>query len=228
MPVKNLKFLKVQFDTQIAAYEVSAFRGAIIDKVGREDTLLFHNHIEDAQYNYAYPLIQYKCLHHKPSIICLGEGVEEIHKFFGQPSWNLMIGDKRHEMKIDRLDLNQFKMQTWDKDFLYSIRNWLPITQKNYQEYTQLEGIADKVSYLEHKLVGHLMAFARGIDWFVEKEIKVKIIEYKEPHMLRLKGIKMMAFNLKFKTNVFIPNYLGLGKSVSLGFGVVQEVKDKR
>jgi hypothetical protein len=30
--------------------------------------------------------------------------------------------------------------------------------------------------------------------------------------MLRLKGIKMMAFNVRFKTNVSIPDYVGLGQ----------------
>ncbi len=228
MSVKKLKFLKVQFDTQIAPYEVPAFRGAVIAKVGREDTLLFHNHIEDQQYNYAYPLVQYKTIQKNPAIICMGEGVEAIHKFFEQRNWDLTIGDKTHEMKIHKLDMNQFTMQVWDKSFQYSISNWLPITQKNYEEYTHLESIGDKIKYLEHKLIGHILAFAKGIDWQIEEEIKVSITDYKEPHFVRLKGVKMMAFHLSFKTNVFLPNYLGLGKSVSLGFGTVREVKERR
>lgn len=224
--MKKLKLLKVQFDAKIAPYEVPAFRGAVIEKVGRENTLLFHNHLDDTKYNYNYPLVQYKTLYNNPSIVCLGEGVEEIHKFFEKPSWDLTIGRKSHEMKIHRLDMNQFTMQLWEKKFEYSIFNWLPINQKNHQDYNQLDALAEKISFLENKLIGHLLAFAKGIDWFVEDEIKVSITQFNEPHSIKLKGVRMMAFDLKFKTNVFIPNYLGLGKSVSLGFGVVRQMKN--
>jgi len=41
--MKKLALLKVAFDTTIQPYEVSAFRGAIIDKVGRQHEW-FHNH----------------------------------------------------------------------------------------------------------------------------------------------------------------------------------------
>jgi hypothetical protein len=35
-----------------------------------------------------------------------------------------------------------------------------------------------------------------------------------------------MGFNVNFKTNLFLPNFIGLGKGVSKGYGVVlQEQK---
>jgi hypothetical protein len=30
-----------------------------------------------------------------------------------------------------------------------------------------------------------------------------------------------MGFNVNFKTNLFLPNFIGLGKGVSKGYGVV-------
>ena len=39
-----------------------------------------------------------------------------------------------------------------------------------------------------------------------------------------LKGQKMLGFTGTFKTNFIIPDHLGLGKSVSRGFGVVKKV----
>lgn len=221
----KLKFLKVQFDTQIEPYEIPAFRGAMIAKVGKENTLLFHNHIDEQKYHYAYPLVQYKTIYRRPTLVCLGEGVEVVHKFFEQQNWDLLIGEQMHKMPIHTLDMNQFMVQVWDKNFEYQIRNWLPITQSSHKEYGELEGMIDKIAFLEKKMVGHLLAFAKGISWKVAEQIEVKITDYQEPHLAKHKGVKLLAFNLKFKSNIFLPNYLGLGKGTSVGFGTVREVR---
>jgi hypothetical protein len=39
-----------------------------------------------------------------------------------------------------------------------------------------------------------------------------------------LKGKQMMGFKGIFKANFMIPNYLGLGKSVSRGFGTIRRL----
>ena len=59
--MEKLKFLRVQFDTEIAPYEIPAFRGAIASKVGR-DSVLYHNHLDDKTFRYGYPLIQYNLM----------------------------------------------------------------------------------------------------------------------------------------------------------------------
>ena len=56
--VKNIRILHVIFDSNIMPYEVPAFRGAIIKKVGQEN-ILFHNHLNGNGFLYKYPLIQY-------------------------------------------------------------------------------------------------------------------------------------------------------------------------
>ena len=42
---KALKVLVVRFANEIAQYEIPLFRGAVIDAVGQENGLLFHNHV---------------------------------------------------------------------------------------------------------------------------------------------------------------------------------------
>lgn len=55
----KIRVVKVVFNTKIKAYEVPAFRGAVIDMIGREH-VAFHNHIGENVYHYHYPYIQYK------------------------------------------------------------------------------------------------------------------------------------------------------------------------
>lgn len=222
--MKKIKLLTVTFDTEIRDFEIPAFRGAVVDKVGR-DNILFHNHLDDDKLLYKYPLIQYKTINRKPAIQCIDLGVDEIHKFFEKNSWDLIISDRKLEMKILRLDMNQFTMQVWDKLFNYSIRNWIALNKQNYETYLTIDGLAEKVALLEKILTANILAFAKGINWTVDKPIIVKIKTLSETRDVKLKGRTVLGFNVMFASNVFIPKYIGLGKSVSLGFGIVTKPK---
>jgi len=43
---------------------------------------------------------------------------------------------------------------------------------------------------------------------------------------ITFKGGRRQCFDIRFKTNVFLPEYIGLGKGTSKGFGVVR--RDRR
>lgn len=57
--MKKIRTLTIIFEGEIKSYEIPAFRGAVIDKVGQEN-IIFHNHLNDNEFIYKYPLIQYK------------------------------------------------------------------------------------------------------------------------------------------------------------------------
>lgn len=223
----KIRVLNISFDTLIEPYEIPAFRGAIIDKVGQEDTILFHNHLSDNTFLYQYPRIQYKRIAKKPAIVCINKGVDEIHRFFEKAEWNLKIGTKELKMKIDQLRLNQFELNVWDKSFQYRIMNWLALNQENYSKYKEIEAISEQILFLEAILKANILSFAKGINWTIEKPIEIKITSMPEQKIIKNKQRKLLAFNLNFKTNIFIPNFIGLGKSVSIGFGTVTEIKKK-
>jgi len=224
-----LKLLRVHFDVEIAPYEVAAFRGAIIEKVGIENDL-FHNHLneggkidetEDPKFAYRYPRIQYKRIGKQPVILCVGEGVDEIHKFFEKSNWDIRLGKDVLEMRIAKLDLNQFEMKISERLSSYSIRNWVALNQQAYNQYQKLDGIVEKIAFLEKKLIGNILAFAKGIGWHIEEKIELKITDLPQMQLISYKKQKLQTFNLDFKTNVFIPQYIGLGAKTSVGMGTV-------
>jgi hypothetical protein len=222
--MKKLRYLRVEFDGAIKPYEIPAFRGAVAEKAGLENAL-FHNHDKNAGLRYRYPLIQYKTLRQKPALLCIEQGVDEVHKFFENKNWEIAVSGEKLNLSIDKLDLNQFTMQVWNKTFAYGIRNWIALNQDNYQKYQALTGIAEKIEFLEKKLIGNILAFAKGIEWHVDKQIELKITDLKDPKPVKVKDQKLMGFNATFHTNVFLPNFIGLGKNVSLGYGVVKKLK---
>ena len=224
--MKKIRVLDIAFENEIAVYEVPAFRGAIIETAGRENTL-FHNHL-DKDYRYGYPLIQYKRIRKKPHLVCIEDGVDEVHHFFENKQEGLMLGKRPYELKVDSIRLNRFTMQVWDKSFNYFMQDWLPFNQDNYKIYKELGSEFEQMEFLEKILKGNILSFAKGIEWNVDKEIRLRIGEIVRSNIISVKGIKREAFTLIFSTNVFLPNHIGLGRNASLGFGVVWEHRKKK
>ena len=220
--MKKIKILKVIFDGNLKPSEVPALRGAIVEKVGRKN-VLFHNHLEKG-FRYKYPLIQYKTILGKPALICLDEGVDEIHKYFNKKDWDIFIGDKKLTMKIHSLSLDQFDLDVSDDLFKYRIHNWIALNQKNNQSFKRAENLVDRILILEKALTGNIISFAKGINWDITKKLQVKIIDQRYTNPVNLSGNTLIGFNVDYSANAFLPNHIGLGKGVSKGFGTVNRL----
>jgi hypothetical protein len=219
----KIRTLTVSFDTDIAAYELPAFRGAVISKAGT-DHILFHNHLSDDQLLHRYPVIQYKRLSGRPAIFCLGEGVDEIHHFFNNRSWKINISNRDIDLKIHKLNMDQVTMQVWNHFFHYEIRQWIALNAENLKRYKALESEPERFQLLEGILTGNIISMAKSIRWDINKQIVVRIHEIQRQSIVKVKTTKLIAFDVKFQSNAFLPTYIGLGKSCSLGFGVVRPV----
>lgn len=70
-------------------------------------------------------------------------------------------------------------------------------------------------------MIGNIISMSKGLGYTVSKKLICWInIEGKR---VKLKGITHVGFVGKFKVNFKIPDYLGLGKSVSRGFGTIKK-----
>ena len=217
----KIKFLKVEFTDTMQPWEIPAFRGAVVAKVGRAHHW-FHNHLNDDKFLYRYPKIQYKCVNHRPMLLCVHEGVDEIHKLFEQPDWSINISQRNLDMRIQRLDMHEFEMAVNAQPQSYHIKQWVALNQKNYEEYQQLSGLVERITFLEKKLVAHIISFAKGVKWHIDKRFEVKITDLSPPRWVKEKDNHLMGFNVSFETSIFLPDFLGLGRKVSIGYGVVQ------
>ncbi len=227
MKLTKLRFLKIIFDTEIKPWEIPAFRGAISEKVGF-DRDVFHNHRSDGSVYYRYPLIQYKSFGNNPGMVCMGDSVDEIYHLFSGKSNIIRFSGEAHELKIKELNLKQFNMQIWDKSFDYRLSRWLPLNQKNYNQYFSLQSEKERREMLNRILAGHILSFAKGIGWWMEKRFEVEITDIFRSKQVKFKGNIVTSFDILFRSNVFIPNYTGIGKGVSKGFGVVHEDNNQK
>ena len=218
--MKQIRYLTIRFDTEIKQYEIPAFRGAIAEKAGREH-ISFHNHLGDSAYVYRYPVIQYKRIGTNPAIVCVDQGVDEIHHFFNNRSWDILLGERPMTLKVKDLRLQQYTLQVWEHTFSFRIKDWLALNQENYLRFQNTPGEAEQLAMLEKILVSNILSLAKGVEWFIEKPVRVQIRFLSTPRLVRFKEQLLTAFDAELETNVFLPDFIGLGKGVSHGFGVM-------
>src|SRR5690606_11604768 len=221
---KTIKLLRVHFDNYLTSKMVPAFRGAIIEKVNRSH-ILFHHHQGDQAVLYKYPLIQYKSIKNKPCIVCMDQGAEELYRLMNQPNLNIQLQEKKMALVVDEVQMKRFELKFSTQKQHYRITNWLALNEQNFNSDKNLPSELDQVAHLERILIGNILAFAKGVDWQIEEQIKLEILEISQQRIIRFKGKPLVAFDLTFSCNVILPNYIGLGKSASHGYGFIKQQK---
>lgn len=71
-------------------------------------------------------------------------------------------------------------------------------------------------------MIGNLISMSKGLNYTVDKEIKLdaNLKEFSSSFKRR----EIIGFTGTFTINFHIPDFLGIGKSVSRGFGTVKYI----
>ena len=218
----KIRTLLLQFTNEISSTEIPKYRGAVIASLENKN-ILYHNHLDD-KFRYAYPLIQYKRLHKKAAILCIGEGINAIHEFFTSNNFMFNMGGKEIEMTIDSIN-------TYDNDITireelqhYRIRNWLPLNSTNYSMYHEANSLVERIQLLERVLIGNILSFLKGVDIHIEEQLELHVTNITNQRPATYKRIKLMAFDIEFSTNLNLPQYIGIGKNASVGYGILTKI----
>ncbi len=218
------RVLVIKYSNHLPMSAVPLFRGAVIGTMGSEANVLYHNHNGESLV-YHYPLIQYKCIGQCAAIVAIDGGADTIGQFLSSGVSELAIGERKENFIICDVYTTNCTVQVGDEEFEYHLRKWLPFNSENYQEYKSIEDLSGKVQFMEKILVGNILSFAKGVGVSLDSNVTCKIKSMDNQRLVRYKGVKMMSFDIVFKTNVTIPDFVGIGKGVSLGFGMVYRVK---
>ena len=216
----SIQQLTLFFENTISATEIKLLRGAVINAL-QNDNVLFHNHTGEDGLRYAYPLIQYKRVKGKAVIVCIGEGVEAIGEFFNKTSTKVWLGEREIELKLAEIRPTEFSLEPVSMMQAYSLRGWLPLNGENYHQYMQTPSLADQIKLLEHILTGNLLSMGKGLGIYWTEPISCCITAIQHTYSKVYKGVKLVAFDIEMQCNLRLPSYIGLGKNVSLGSGIL-------
>lgn len=214
----KIKICKVQLlNLKLNPRDSDKIRGFIGNKYIELDVL--HNHLADG-FIYRYPKVQYKVINGTPIII----GIDDAADIVAQ------IGIADDVINIDGKLLDIHERKITDELYEYGSRDdyisykfstpWIALNQENISKYRNCNEI-EKEKLLKSILIGNLISMSKGFGYTVEKEIMCWLkLEAKE---IMLKNKKHICFEGEFKVNFEIPDYLGIGKFVSRGFGTVMK-----
>ena len=218
----KIQTLVLQFDNELSTGDIPKFRGAVISSL-KQKNVLFHNHLEN-KYRYAYPLIQYKRIHQKAAIVCVGDGLKAIHELFASDNFLFLIGGNKVEMKMDYARIYDNDILISDKSLFYRIQNWLPLNSANYTMFQNTDNLIEKIQILERVLIGNILSFLKGVGIHLEEHIELHITDISDQMPTTYKGVKLMAFDIEFKANLTLPQYIGIGKNASVGYGMLTNI----
>lgn len=216
----------VRFVNRIRQEELVYLRGAVINAIGA-DTILSHNHIGD-ELRYSYPLIQYKCIDGCAALVGVGAGVEHVERFLAVNPGKMRIGRRNEQFLITSAKKEQTQLDITPEMHCYAISRYLPLNQSNYEQYKQLDGVVERCALIERCLIGNILSFAKSMGVFFDGQVNVSLQTVSNEHFYPFKNIKMMGFDAMFKTNVVLPQYVGLGMKVSFGYGTITLVNNDK
>jgi len=205
--------------------QIHKFRGFVGNAFKDHD--LIHNHDVKGNPIYRYPLIQFKLIDSAPAIIAVTEkAVAVFSKIF---------------MKLDKICIENTVIPVFEKDlkieevefgyaneiFMYEfVSLWIGLNQSNFRSYSDIAHAdqAKKNRMLKKVIIGNILSMSKYLDYRLSKDQIIKTDHKLKEKKVNLKGKTMTGFSGIFKTNFLIPDYLGIGKSVSRGFGAVRRV----
>lgn len=216
IPITTLTFPHIRLATR-DAHKLRGYFGNLF----REHSPLLHNHLEGGGLRYAYPLVQYKVIRGVPALVGISEGARLLVDLFLQISELEIDGDR---FPLDHKDLKCREVEAGYTEDLHCYRfvtQWMALNQDNYRVYQSLS-IPEQEAKLRQVLRNHVLAAFKGMNIWLEPSQRILTQVDLATRSARFKDQKMITFSGTFTTNALLPRWIGLGKSVSRGFGTVE------
>ena len=220
--MKNIVTSYIQFpDIPLRTRDGHKLRG-FFGNLFREHSPLLHNHFQDGSLRYAYPLVQYKVINKVPYLVGLQEGAELLIDLFLKIKF-LEIDGQKYTVFSKNIVRENFELFETDKIFKYKfLTPWMALNQQNYKKFVEADARGQK-QLLRKILTGNILSFYKSLDFIVKNELDV-VTSVRYIHT-NFKNKRMLAFVGEFAVNAVLPDFIGIGKSVSRGFGAIKMLK---
>jgi len=221
---KKLRMMRVTYpDIQVPQWQGRKLRGFF--STGAESGSLLHNHGESGVDIYRYPLVQYKIVGKTPTILAIEEGIRSVHPLVMEQQ-ELLLGERRYPCGHVNIDLRTDVIGDTAEARRYRFCSpWFGLNQSNYRSYERADA-EERQAIFSRVLVGNLLSLAKGMGLQVGGRLTVQ--PQLEERPVRFKDEIVLGFAGTFSVNYLIPDLIGIGKSVSRGFGSVRQVVKRK
>lgn len=221
----TLQLLSATFSLPLEARDIPRWRGAWAELAGWEMDR-FHNHLPGEEGVIPrYPQVQYRVRRRQAALLALQQGVKDVQQTLAKTDWTIRWRDELFALGMEDLRMETFELHVQRQPTTYRLRRYLPFNSENFRAWDRADTFAQRLDLLNRLLPGHLLAFATGVGWQVPERFTAEITDIYRQESAVLHDIRRPAFDLAFRTNLFLPPGIGLGKGVSHGFGLVSKPK---
>lgn len=215
IPQTIIRFPEIKLQAR-DAHQLRGYFGNLF----KEKSELLHNHMGNGELRYNYPQVQYKVIDQVPMLVALADGAQLLPQLF------LQIRELNIKGKVYPVHQKQIEATTWEPVFKNELlryqfkTNWMALNQANHKRY-QNSSRRERQELLNRTLVGNMLSMLKGIGVFVDEKIEAQVSITNEREA-KFKNNRMLSFTGSFRTNLQLPNFIGLGKQVARGFGSIQ------
>jgi hypothetical protein len=197
------------------------FRGFFTTKFKQYPIL--HQHDGD-KLVYDYPLVQYKIIDGVPIIIGINEGADTLKIIYDEFEEINLGGEIYKVIKTFSVKDKEFGMMKDDYKYKF-VNPWFALPSKEAYNRYKLLGQEDRNLLLKKRLGSDIVRMSDKLGYRVPEWVKGDL--HVEETESWFKGRPMTMFLGSFSANFLIPDYMGIGKSSSRGFGTVKIIGEK-
>lgn len=188
----------------------------------KEHSPVLHNHYEDGTSRYAYPLVQYKVIDYKPVLVGFQEGADLLISLFLKIK-EVDIEGMKFPVLAKNIQQRTVELEVNKQLYNYSFKTlWMALNQTNFLIYSELPE-DEKQQFLNKLLQNNILSLYKGLSFRTSEHV-MAVAKLREKKT-QFKNRSMIAFDGHFTTNAFIPEWAGIGKAVSRGFGTVSQMR---
>lgn len=212
---------RLRFARDLSPGDATLLRGYVGDT--HRDEVLLHHHETDGSLRYDYPLVQFKVLDREATLIGINGGGEIVQRLMLQVD-EARLREERLPVLESGITQRHEPLGECDRPRHYRFASvWMGLNQDNHVRYQQGRTPLERRELLARVLVGNCLSLAKAFGHRVESRLWADVADLSET-TCRFKGVPMIAFRGVFGINFRIPARLGIGKSVSRGFGTVEPI----
>lgn len=167
-----------------------------------------------------YPVVQGKQIKNMLMVVGVGQGAALLQDISSDVK-EVRFGETRCIISARDQEIRDEVFGISDKIRTYEfLTPWLALNQQNAKKFYDLKGKPERDAFMQKLLTGHLGTLAKSLDYDLPApllcESRVRFIRE------RIHQENVIVFLGTFRTNLTIPDYLGIGQSVSEGFGTIR------
>jgi CRISPR-associated endoribonuclease Cas6 len=181
---------------------------------------LLHQHGQDGLI-YRYPRVIYRVVEREPTVVAVAEGIEVLSALTLVGN-DLRLGAFTRRVVEATLNISDHALGPSRSSYRYRFTApWLALNQENHARFGRMDA-ENRRRLLDAQVANNCLSLAKSFGLRITTRLAG--LAHVRPVPVPMKNVEMVGFFGEFEVNFNIPDGLGLGKSVSKGFGAVRRM----